>query len=94
MMRTDLVGYPTLGVCVRPSRMKRFGANAWMADRAIKWRRVNMIIAPAGSILTFYPTTSQLTHAPQQIACTDSNNLLDHLVGNEPSSAGGTVRPF
>src|SRR3984893_15339549 len=33
--------------------MKRFGANAWMAERPNKWRRVNMIIAPAGSILTF-----------------------------------------
>src|SRR5439155_24065773 len=33
--------------------MKRFGANTWMADRANKRRRVNMIIAPAGSILTY-----------------------------------------
>src|SRR2546423_9112788 len=50
MMRTGLVGYPAVGVCAPPSRMKRFGANAGTVDRAITFRRVSMIITPAGLV--------------------------------------------
>src|SRR5262249_23939176 len=46
MRRTGLFGKSPFGVCARAARVKRFGASAGAAQRAIKRRRVSMAVPP------------------------------------------------
>src|SRR5262245_12797062 len=68
LMRTVLFGKPHFGVCAHATRMKRLGARAGAAQRAIRRRRVSMAY-PRGLDVTTLSRSADPTYSAKGRAC-------------------------